>query len=154
MASTNAFGSFKTLVKKLEENDNAKLKAYLDSGGVWTIGWGSIWNYDKNRAVKQGDTITQEQADRYLEIEAAQKYAAVKSLVKVPLTNNELIALCSLVYNIGVNAFAKSTLLKQLNAGVDRVTVAQQFDRWVYDNGIIVKGLQNRRAKEKKIFLS
>ncbi|HLC53530.1 MAG TPA: lysozyme, partial [Candidatus Nanoarchaeia archaeon] len=31
---------------------------------------------------------------------------------------------------------------------------AQEFDRWVYAGGKKVKGLQNRRAREKALFLS
>ena len=48
------------------------LKAYQDSGGVWTIGWGSIFDFDKQRAVQQGDIITQAQAQKWLEMETSQ----------------------------------------------------------------------------------
>jgi lysozyme len=45
-------------------------------------------------------------------------------------------------------------MLRLLNSGADKNTVAEQFDRWVYDNGVKVKGLINRRNAEKKLFLS
>ena len=130
------------------------LKAYQDSGGVWTIGWGSTYDFDKQRKVIQGDVITQEQAQRWLEMETSKNAADIKSLVKVPLTNNMLNALISFVYNVGINAFKKSTMLKLLNSGADKNTVANQFDKWVFDNGVIVKGLINRRTAEKNLFLS
>jgi lysozyme len=130
------------------------LKAYQDSGGVPTIGYGSTYDFDKQRKVQMGDIITQEQAQRWLEMETSQNAKDIKSLVKVPLNNNQLNALISFVYNVGINAFKKSTMLKLLNSGADKNTVANQFDKWVFDNGVIVKGLINRRKAEKTLFLS
>jgi len=130
------------------------LKAYQDSGGVWTIGYGSTYDFDKQRKVQQGDIITEAQAQRWLEMETSQNAKDIKSLVKVPLNNNQLNALISFVYNVGINAFKKSTMLKLLNSGADKATVANQFDKWVFDNGVIVKGLINRRNAEKNLFLS
>ncbi|NCX34495.1 MAG: hypothetical protein EBX23_03875 [Proteobacteria bacterium] len=78
----------------------------------------------------------------------------IKKLVQVPLNNNQLNALISFVYNVGINAFKVSLMLRLLNSGADKNTVAAQFDRWVFDNGVKVKGLINRRNAEKKLFLS
>ena len=130
------------------------LKAYLDSGGVWTIGYGSTYDFDKQRKVQQGDIITEAQAQKWLEMETSQNAKDIKSLVKVPLNNNQLNALISFVYNVGINGFKKSTMLRLLNSGADKSTVSKEFDRWVFDNGIKVKGLFNRRNAEKKLFLS
>ena len=130
------------------------LKAYLDSGGVWTIGYGSTYDFDKQRKVQQGDIITEAQAQKWLEMETSQNAKDIKSLVKVPLNNNQLNALISFVYNVGINGFKKSTMLRLLNSGADKSTVSKEFDRWVFDNGIKVKGLINRRNAEKKLFLS
>ena len=130
------------------------LKAYQDSGGVWTIGWGSTYDFDKQRKVLPGDTITQAQAQKWLEMETSQNATDIKKLVTVPLNNNQLNALISLVYNIGIGAFKRSTMLKLLNAGANKQTVANEFDKWVYDNGVKVQGLINRRIAEKNLFLS
>ena len=101
-----------------------------------------------------GEIITQEQAQRWLEMETSKNAEEIKRLVKVPLTNNMLNALISFTYNVGLNGFRQSTMLRLLNSGADKNTVALQFDRWVYDNGVKVKGLINRRNAEKKLFLS
>lgn len=130
------------------------LKAYQDSGGVWTIGYGSTYDFDKQRKVQQNDIITEAQAEKWLNMETSQNAMDIKTLVKVPLTNNQLSALISFVYNVGINGFKASSMLRLLNSGVDKNTVADQFDRWVYDNGVKVKGLINRRNAEKKLFLS
>ena len=91
------------------------LKAYQDSGGVWTIGWGSTYDFDKQRKVLPGDTITQAQAQKWLEMETSQNASDIKKLVTVPLNNNQLNSLISFVYNVGINGFKSSTLLKILN---------------------------------------
>ena len=88
------------------------------------------------------------------EITTSKDAAEIKNLVKVPLNNNELNALISFTYNVGLGAFKASSLLRLLNSGADKKIVADQFDRWVYDNGVKVKGLIYRRNAEKKLFLS
>jgi len=130
------------------------LKSYQDSGGVWTVGFGSTYDFDKQRKVQQGDIITEAQAQKWLEMETSQNAKDIDSLVTVPLTNNQKNSLVSFVYNVGISAFKASSLLRLLNSGADKNTVAAQFDRWVYDNGVKVKGLINRRTAEKKLFLS
>jgi len=154
MSSTSAYAGLYAFLKQYEEGNQAALNAYNDGFGTWTIGWGSIYNYDQNRPVMPGDQIDQATADRWLILEAKQKMDQVKKLVTVTINNNQLIALASFAYNEGISALATSTLLKMFNNGTDKAIVAQQFDRWVYANGSVSKGLQNRRNAEKNLFLS
>lgn len=121
-------------------------KAYQDTGGVWTIGYGHTKN------VKKGDKITLEEAEKYYKADFEEHIEPLKE-VKVPLNNNQKIALASLIYNIGPNAFRKSTLLKKLNNN-DFDGAADEFDKWTYDNGKKLNGLVNRRKKEKELFIS
>lgn len=153
-AITKATGLTKALnfIKKAE--GGLYLKAYLDSGSVPTIGYGSTYDFDKQRKVQMGDIITKEQAERWLQLVTNKDAAEIKNLVLVPLNNNELNSLISFVYNVGINAFKNSSLLRLLNSGADKKIVADQFDRWVFDNGVKVKGLISRRIAEKKLFLS
>ena len=154
MSSSSVYASLATFLKKYEEDNKAALTAYNDNYGTWTIGWGSIYNYDQNRPVREGDTIDQATADRWLQIEAKSKMDAVKQLVLVKINNNQLVALASFAYNEGIGALSSSTLLKLLNQGADKVTVANQFDRWIYANGVKSQGLVNRRNAEKALYLS
>ena len=75
-------------------------------------------------------------------------------MVKVPITNNQLVSLSSFAYNEGTGALKSSTLLRLLNNGTDINTVAAEFDKWVYAGGRYMKGLYNRRQAEKQLFLS
>jgi lysozyme len=139
--------------KFISKHEGLRLNAYQDTGGVWTIGYGSTYNHAQNRAVKRGDRISQETALQWLEKDTISAQTAVKAAVKVPINRNQLIALTSLAYNIGNSAFRRSTLLRLLNAGNPKSEVAQQFLRWRFDNGIEVEGLLNRRKDEMALFL-
>jgi lysozyme len=76
---------------------------------------------------------------------------AVNQLVRVKLTQNMFDALVCFVYNIGENAFSRSTMLQLLNSG-QYEAAAKQFDVWVKAGGKTVKGLVTRRMKERALF--
>jgi len=120
----------------------------------WSVGYGSGFNWDKNRPVQKGDIIDKNTAKRWLLLEAQQNFDKVMQMVKVPINDNQLIALSSFAYNVGNGALNDSTLLKLLNNNADKNIVASQFDKWVYAGGTISNGLKNRRAAEKRLFLS
>lgn len=130
----------------LKEVEGLRLKAYLDTGGVWTIGYGHT-----GPDVKPGLVITLDKAEALLKQDVQTAEAAVNKLVKVSLSQNQFDALCSFTYNVGESQFSTSTLLRLLNAG--RYDEAKdQFKRWNKDNGKVVQGLINRRAKEEELF--
>ena len=139
-----------SLIKKWE---GCKLKAYQDGGGVWTIGYGTTFYPQDGSKVKEGDTCTQGQADNWLQIHVNNLVFEILHLVKPTLNENQLSALVCFVYNIGIDAFKKSTMLKLLNEGKIG-EAAGQFPIWNKDNGKVVQGLTNRRLDEQKLFLS
>lgn len=115
----------------------------------YTIGYGAT-----GPGIVKGVRWTKEQADRRLEADIAIFTNGVKSALKSPATQKELGAMTSLAFNVGLNAFKNSTLVKMFNAGAPREQVADQFLRWNKANGKVMKGLSNRRADERKVFLS
>ena len=137
--------------------EGKKLNAYQDAKGIWTIGYGSTFNYDANRPVIKTDVIDDQKALRWLRYEISIKQVEIKKLIKVPVTQNQLDSLTSFAYNIGINAFKNSTLLKLLNAGDNKLMVADQFLLWnkITKNGVkqVSKGLNNRRIAERELFL-
>lgn len=122
-------------------------KAYLDVVGVPTIGYGHTEN------VRPDDTITQSEAEALLEKDLARFEDGVKKAVKVPLNENQLAALTSFAYNVGLGAFGTSTLLKHLNEGHYDLA-ADQLLRWTKAGGKELKGLVRRRAAERAVFLT
>jgi len=120
----------------------------------YSVGYGSGYNWDAMRPVNKTDIIDKATAKRWLLAEAQDKYDFVMSKVRVPVTNNQLLALASFTYNVGENSFENSTLLKMLNRGDNKQMVANQFDLWVNAGGKVNKGLVGRRNLEKSLFLS
>lgn len=128
--------------------EGLRLEAYLDTGGVWTIGYGHT-----GPEVVKGLKITLEQAEALLSKDLGTAERVVNKLVSVPLSQSQFDALVSFVYNIGEGQFKSSTMLKLLNLQ-DYQGAADQFPRWNKDNGKVVQGLINRRQKERALFLS
>lgn len=135
----------------IREFEGFRSTAYRDTGGVWTIGFGTI-RYPDGTKVKQGDTCTRAQAETWLKNDCLWVDACLDKHVKVNLNQNQFDALASFVYNIGETAFVKSTMLTLINQN-SLTSAASQFDRWVFDNGKRIQGLANRREKEKALFL-
>lgn len=135
----------------IKEHEGLRLVAYLDSVGVWTVGYG-----DTGPDVVQSLIITKEQAENRLSKRLVEFEGYVNSAVKVKLTQNQFDALVSLVYNIGPTNFNASTLLRKLNAG-DYAGAADQFLVWNKGrvDGVlkVINGLTNRRKKEQQLFL-
>lgn len=87
-----------------------------------------------------------------LESDAKVASAAVLRHAKVPLTQGELDAYTSFVFNVGSGNWASSTALRKLNAG-DRRGACTELTRWVYAGGKKLRGLVTRRAEESKLCL-
>jgi len=141
------------LIRKFE---GCVLKAYPDpatGAEPVTIGWGNT-TYSNGSKVKMGDILTQETADKLLLEEASKFWNKVESLVSVEVSRNQLRALTSFAYNVGLGKLGGSTLLKLLNAGKPKEEVALQFLRWNKANGAVMKGLTRRREAERDLFLS
>jgi len=138
-------------LEALKEHEGYRDKAYLDTGGVWTIGYGTT-RVD-GEPVTEGMTCTNKQAAEWLLADTVDAQTAINQSVRVFLTQNQFDALVSFVYNIGRTAFFKSTLLRLLNQG-DYKGAANQFQRWHKDNGRVIPGLVSRRAVEAALFLA
>jgi len=95
--------------------------------GVLTIGYGYISAAGAPK-VTPGIAIGDKKAEPILKADLAKFEAWVERLVKVPLTDNQFVALVSFDFNIG--ALHKSTLLKKLNKG-DYAAVPGELMKWV-----------------------
>jgi len=142
--STSAFTApFIAFVKRKE---GCKLHAYQDAVGVWTIGYGHTGG------VAPGDTITQARADALLMQDLAAARDDVLHATKRKLTQAQLEALTSFVFNLGAGAYERSTLKRKLEAG-DLVGAANEFQRWNHADGRVLPGLTDRRREEALMFM-
>ena len=136
------------LIKKWE---GLYLKAYQDSVGVWTIGWGSIKNTNLGIDVYPGLVITREKAEEWLHVELDEKAVALNRLLNVPVSQGEFNVLMSFEYNLGIGALQHSTLLKLLNQR-NYDAVPAQILRYDHGDGRVIRGLTERRRDEARIW--
>ena len=99
-------------IQLIKSFEGCFLNAYLCPAKVWTIGYGST-KYQNGKPVKQGDKITQQEAETLLSDTLDVFSKGVSKLIKVELNDNQFSALVSFAFNLGVGSLSKSTLLKK-----------------------------------------
>ena len=143
--SAIAVASVVSIIATFEGFSNNAYLPHKDD--VPTIGYGQTY-YADGRKVQMGDYMTKEEATNQLGILVKRDFVnKIAKCVNVPLTQNEFDAYVSLAYNIGSNAFCKSTLVKKLNSG-DYDGACEQIKRWNRSGGKVMKGLVKRRQQE------
>ena len=143
-ANWNVAGTM-NLIKQFE---GLRLTSYQDYTGIWTIGYGHT-----GPEVRPGMTITQAQADAYLQGDLGKFSNCVNTYIKARLNPNQVGALISWSYNVGCGALQTSTLRQRMNAGQDPNTVArQELPQWNKAGGQVLPGLVRRRAAEVAFF--
>ena len=137
-----------SLVRQFE---GLRTLAYKCPAGIRTIGYGHTLN------VRAGQVITKAQAEEFLHADLSKCDAAISRLVTVSLKQCERDALASFIFNVGVNAFQSSTMLRKINAD-DMQGAANEFLRWNKATDpntrklIVLNGLTKRREAEKQLF--
>lgn len=138
----------------LHKYESLRLEAYLCPAGIPTIGWGNTF-YEDGTKVKIGDKITKQRADALFENILNDVFIpGVKKLISVRLNENQFSALVSFAYNVGVEAFKNSTLLKRVNNNPNDPDISYQFSRWNKSKGRVLGGLTKRRKDEAKLYFS
>lgn len=138
----------------ISTHEGLRLEAYQDQGGTWTIGFGHTGS-----DVEPGMIWTVGQA--YMALRKDTEWAMNCLLGQEgaeDLTTAQVIALTSMIFNIGCEAFKKSTLAKLIKAKASPNKVTGEMMRWVYVtiNGekVVSKGLVARRKAEADLYLS
>lgn len=145
-AGANLIKHFESCMKKAGPD---QYKAYKCPAGVSTIGWGHTNHH--GRKFGSNEVWSQAECDAEFLSDMKGFEAAVKRLVKVPLTAHQYDALVSFAYNCGEGNLGKSTLLKKVNAG-DFDGAAEEFAKWNKGGGKVLAGLTRRRASEALLF--
>lgn len=139
------------LIKKFEGYSD---KPYKCPAGISTIGYGNTF-YPNGTKVKITDPkITREYANEILAHTADQFAEDVLKLVKSNISVNQLNALTSFAYNVGMGNLAKSTLLKLVNINPNDAMIAKEFLKWNKAGGKVLNGLTNRRIAESALYFT
>lgn len=132
----------RALIRRFE---GLRLDAYRCPAGVWTVGYGHT------ASAFPGRRIDAAEADSLLEQDLTRVEAELRPLLRVAVTEPQWAALVAFALNIGTGAFARSTLLKKLNAR-EWDAIPAQLMRWVYAGGRPLAGLRRRREAEAALF--
>jgi lysozyme len=82
----------------------------------------------------------------------------VRTALRVTLSENRFSALCSFVYNLGIGALRRSTLLKVINQAPGSPGIRVEFMKWVRARDpktgqlVTLQGLINRRKAEADLY--
>lgn len=131
----------------IKQSEGLRLKAYLCPAGIWTIGYGHT------SGVSPNSFITIQEADEYLHRDVATIEMQLNKL-NLSLRQCQWDAIVSFVFNVGIGNFKASTLLAKIRINPDDNSIMDEFLRWVYANGKVMRGLQKRRLTEMKLYFS
>lgn len=127
--------------------EGTRLTPYRDIAGVWTV-----CNGETRVEMRR---YTRSECDRMLQDAVRGTYGrgVLKAVPTLASRPNQLIASISLSYNIGVDAFGRSTVARRFNAG-NWKGGCDAFLSWNRSGGRVVQGLVNRREAERKLCLT
>ncbi|WP_337188976.1 lysozyme [Phenylobacterium sp.] len=119
--------------------------------GRWTIGYGHTLT------ARAGAEVSEPDAEALLVYDLIAVQHAVNESLYAPIGQNQFDALCSFAFNIGLDNFRRSQVLKRLNAGA-MVQAGCAMELWrktdFEGERIVLDALVRRRAQEKALFLT
>lgn len=139
----------------LKREESCRLEAYLDEAGIPTIGYGFTRIF--GRPVNLGMAITKATADDYLmDICDGIVNNRLQQIVTKDINSNQTDALVSFCYNVGVQGFKTSSLLRSINNG--QPVLLDYFTRWdkFHRDGVLLesRGLKMRRIREFNLYIT
>ena len=126
--------------------EGLETKPYQDIGGILTYCYG-----ETEGAIINAE-YTPKQCRTLLENRVQEFNDAAREMITVDMPPKREAAVTSWLYNVGIAAGKKSTLVRKMNAG-DTLGACRELDRWVYVGRTYIRGLANRRAMEKELCL-
>lgn len=136
----------------IAEFEGLSLKPYMCPAKKATIGYGNTYYKDGTKVTMLDKPITKEEAIKLLEIIVDSFAKQVSKLVTSPLNQNQINAVVSFAYNVGVGNLKNSTLLKLINKDHNQLAISNEFLKWINVGGEKSKGLERRRIKESQIY--
>jgi lysozyme len=141
------------LIKLLRHHEGVRNKPYQCPAKLWTVGIGHLIGDGKTLPPEWNKTFTNEEIDAILKRDLNRFELGVhKMLPNVRLRQHEFDSLVSFCFNLGLGCFQRSTIRQALLRG-DKEAAMESLVKYCRAGGKILKGLQNRRLDERKLFL-
>lgn len=133
--------------------EGLRLKPYLCSAGVPTIGIGTTVYPDGKKVTLKDPEITLQDAQRFLAHDLARFEKEVNAIISpIQLNQNQFDAIVSFAYNLGSQRLKMSTLLKKIKANPKDASIRDEFMKWNKAGGQVLAGLTKRRKAEADLY--
>jgi len=141
----------RSLVELVKRFEGLRRRAARLPDGGWTIGYGHT------RSAREGVVVTPEDAEALLYYDLSDVAEKVDAWTFTPLNQNQFEALTAFAFNIGLENFRRSSVLKRVNEG-QHLQAAAALELWrkaeFGGEDLVVDALVRRRAAEKAHFLT
>ena len=135
----------------IERFEGYRRKAARLADGRWTIGYGHTLT------AREGAEVSLADAEALLLYDVRPVAAAVNEWTYTPLSQNQFDALVAFAFNVGIDNFRRSSVLRRINEGA-LIQAAGALEMWrkadFEGERIVVDALVRRRAAEKALFLT
>ena len=143
----------KAAIALIKHHEGVRSRPYRCPANLWTVGVGHLIGDGKLLPDSYNRTFSQEEIDGILKSDLRRFELGVhKMLPNVPLRQHEFDAIISFCFNLGLGCFQRSTIRQALLRG-DKEAAMESLVKYCKAGGKILKGLQNRRLDERKLFL-
>ena len=137
----------------IKHHEGVRNKPYRCPAGLWTVGVGHLIGDGKSLPADWNRTFTNEEIDALLKRDLSRfELGVCKMLPSVQLKQCEFDALVSFSFNLGLGTFQRSTIRQALLRG-DKEAAMESLVKYCKAGGKVLKGLQNRRLDEKRLFI-
>lgn len=130
------------LIDKLKQFEGYRGKAYRCAAGVWTCGWGHTMG------VTAKTVCDKAKAEEWLRSDLAPIESFLSAIPEVCKSQGRFDACADFCFNLGINAFKGSTLLKKIQRNGSVAAIQTEFLKWVYAGNRQLDGLKTRRLWE------
>lgn len=130
------------LIDKIKQFEGYRSKAYSCSAGVLTCGYGHTKGVTARTTCNKNKALAWLRAD----LEPIERF--LSAIPEVCKSQGRFDACADFCFNLGVNAFKGSTLLKQIQKKSSVSIIQAEFLKWIYAGGKPLEGLKNRRRWE------
>jgi lysozyme len=148
----------------IEHHEGVRFKPYQCPAKLWTIGVGHVLypNQGKMPIDQRGAyalhpednrAFSKDEVDAILRADLDRFERGVERFCPVPLTQGMFDGLVSFSFNVGLGTLQRSTL-RQKVLRLDKEGAAEELLKYCMGGGKVLKGLQNRRIDERRLFLS
>ena len=151
-------------VEMIKHHEGVRFKPYQCPAKLWTIGVGHVLypNQGKMPIDQRGAyalhpednrAFTKEEVNGILRADLQRFERGVHTFCPVHLTQGMFDGLVSFSFNVGLGTLQRSTL-RQKVLRLDKEGAAEELLKYCMAGGKVLKGLQNRRIDERRLFLS